>query len=372
MFTRTLVLLCAFLGAGLPATLDVPYQETEVTFKNGAITLAGTLSIPEGKGPFPAFVMVTGSGLQNRDEELFGFKPFAVITDYLVRRGIATLRYDDRGAGKSTGSIAMATTADFADDALAGVALLSSRPEIDHAHIGIFGHSEGADVAAIAAAKAPDRVAFIIMMAGISVPGDVALRQQAEDSARALGGTDEEVANVIKAHRQFTEAVRANATGADLSDAVRALMKAQLEARSPAGKAAIGDVDAFIARSLPAAVAQMQAPWLRYFVALDPADFLTKVKCPVFAMFGAKDMQVPPSLNQQPLEAALAKAQNARVTVKVYADANHLFIKANTGQPAEYPTLEKVFVPGMLEDLASWVKSVALISAISLSDGGAP
>ena len=196
-------------GAPKPAPVkrDVPYKEEDVTFKNGAVTLAGTLSIPEGKGPFPAFVMVTGSGLQNRDEELFGFKPFAVITDYLVRRGIATLRYDDRGAGGSTGSIAMATTADFADDALAGVALLASRPEIDHANIGVFGHSEGADVSAIAAAKAPDRIAFIIMMAGISIPGDAVLRYQAEDSARALGGTDEQVAHVLKAHRQVTDAV---------------------------------------------------------------------------------------------------------------------------------------------------------------------
>jgi fermentation-respiration switch protein FrsA (DUF1100 family) len=253
----------------------------------------------------------------------------------------------------------MATTADFADDALAGVALLASRPEIDHAHIGIFGHSEGADVAAIAAANAPDRVAFIIMMAGASIAGDAALRYQAEDAARALGGTDEQVANVLKAHRQFTDAVRANATSGDLSDALRALMKAQLEARPAAAKAAIGDVDAFIAKSLPAALAQSQSPWLRYFVGFDPAAFLTKVKCPVFAMFGAKDTQVPPSLNRQPLEAALAKAGNTRLTVKVYPEANHLFIKANTGQATEYPTLEKVFVPGVLEDLASWVKSVA-------------
>jgi pimeloyl-ACP methyl ester carboxylesterase len=253
----------------------------------------------------------------------------------------------------------MATTADFAEDALAGVALLASRPEIDHAHIGIFGHSEGADVSAIAAAKAPDRVAFIIMMAGVSIPGDAALRYQAEDSARALGATDEQVADVLKAHRQFTDAVRADANSADVSEALRTLMKAQLEARSAAAKTAIGDLDAFIAKSLPVALAQTQSPWLRYLVGFDPADFLTKVKCPVFAMFGARDTQVPPSLNRQPLEAALAKAGNTRLTVKVYPEANHLFIKANTGQATEYPTLEKVFVPGVLEDLASWVKSVA-------------
>jgi len=351
-------LLHAAIG-GSPTQHDVPYKEEEVTFKNGAVTLAGTLSIPEGVGPFPAFVMVTGSGLQNRDEELLGFKPFAVITDYLVRRGIATLRYDDRGAGRSTGNILMATTADFADDALAGVALLASRPEIDHAHIGVFGHSEGADVSAIAAAKAPDRVAFIIMMAGSSIRGDALLRYQAEVGARALGATDEQVAIVLKAHRQFTDAIRGNASSADVSDAVRQLMKAQLEGRSPAAKAAVGDVDAFIAQSLQTAVAQTQSPWFRYFVGFDPADVLTKVRCPVFALFGAKDTQVPPSLNRQPLEAALAQAGNTRLTVKVYPEANHLFIKANTGEVSEYPALEKVFVPAVLDDLVTWVKSVA-------------
>ncbi len=337
---------------------NVPYTEEAVTFTNGAVTLAGTLSIPEGQGPFPAFVMVTGSGLQNRDEEILGFKPFAVITDYLVRRGIATLRYDDRGAGGSTGNIQMATTADFADDALAGVALLASRPEIDHAHIGVFGHSEGADVAAIAAAKAPDRIAFIIMMAGASIRGDAILRYQAEEGARSLGATGEQVATVLKAHQHFTDAIRGTASRADVTDAVRQLMKAQLEGRSADAKAGVGDIDAFIAQSLPTAVAQTQSPWFRYFVGFDPVDVLTKVKCPVFAMFGAKDTQVPPSLNRQPLEAALAQAGNTRLTMKVYPDANHLFIKANTGQPAEYATLEKVFVPGVLEDLANWVKNV--------------
>jgi pimeloyl-ACP methyl ester carboxylesterase len=193
-----------------PARVPPPYHEEEVTFANGPITLAGTLTIPEGKGPFPAFVMVTGSGLQNRDEELFGFKVFGVIADYFTRRGVAVLRYDDRGMGGSTGSLATATTADFAGDALAGLALLASRPEIDRAHLGVFGHSEGADVAAIAAARSPN-VAFIVMMAGMALRGDLVMRRQAEDSARALGGSDEQVARILTAHQQLMDAIRTRA-----------------------------------------------------------------------------------------------------------------------------------------------------------------
>jgi pimeloyl-ACP methyl ester carboxylesterase len=340
----------------VPARVPPPYHEEEVTFTNGPITLAGTLTVPEGKGPFPAFVMVTGSGPQNRDEELYGFKIFGVIADYFTRRGVAVLRYDDRGMGGSTGNIAAATTSDFANDALAGLALLAGRPEIDHAHLGVFGHSEGADVAAIAAARSPN-VAFIVMMAGMALRGDVILRHQAEDSARALGASDEQVAKILAAHQQLTEAVRTNAGRDAVTEALRALMRAQIEAQ-PGAVAAIGDLTAYIDKAMPAGVAQNQNPWMKFFVGFDPAVTLAQVKCPVFALFGEKDTQVRPDLNKAPLEAALAKGGNTRVTVKVYPTANHLFIKAVTGQVSEYPTLEKVFVPGMLDDLVAWIRSV--------------
>ncbi|OFW11261.1 MAG: hypothetical protein A3H96_25615 [Acidobacteria bacterium RIFCSPLOWO2_02_FULL_67_36] len=340
-----------------PARVPPPYREEEVTFANGPVTLAGTLTIPEGKGPFPALVMVTGSGPQNRDEELFGFKVFGVIADYFTRRGVAVLRYDDRGMGGSTGSLATATTADFAGDALAGLALLAGRPEIDRAHLGVFGHSEGADVAAIAAARSPN-VAFIVMMAGMALRGDAVLRRQAEDSARALGGTDEQVTRILAAHQQLMDAVRTNAGPDALAPALRALMQAQIEGRSAANRQGMGDVNAFIDKALPAALAQNQNTWIRFFVGFDPATAFAHVKCPVFALFGEKDTQVRPDLNKAPLEAAFAQGGNTRVTVKVYPEANHLFVKAVTGQVWEYPTLEKAFVPGLLDDLVAWVSSV--------------
>ena len=350
--------LVLLVSAAALAQTAKPYAEEEVAFMNGAIKLAGTLTTPAGAGPFPAFVMVTGSGPQNRDEELFGFKPFAVIADAMARRGIATLRYDDRGIGGSTGSIATATTADFAGDALAGAALLAARPAVDRAHVGVFGHSEGADVAAIAAAKAPDRVAFIVMMAGMAQAGDVVTRRQAEDSARMLGATSQQVAAVVAAHQHATAAVRSNASADDLSQAIRDLMRAQLLGRAAATPDIVGDVDAFIDRQLPTVVAQFRSPWMRYFLSFDPSPVFAQVKCPVFALFGGKDTQVPPDVNRPALEAAFAKGGNARVAVKVYADANHLFIKAATGQVTEYPRLEKVFVPGLLDDLAEWVLGV--------------
>jgi hypothetical protein len=330
-----------------------PYHEEAVTFTNGTITLAGTLTIPEGTGPFPAFVMVTGSGLQNRDEEIFGFKIFRVIADYMTRRGIATLRYDDRGAGGSTGSIATATTEDFAGDALAGVALLASRAEIDRTRIGVFGHSEGADVAAIAAAKSPGSVGFIIMMAGAAVSGATVLHQQTEDGARQVGATDDQVARILAAHQHVMDAIATNASAAARSDAVRELITAQLDGRPAAARAANGDTATVVNQMLPQALAQMNSPWMRYFVTMDPATFITRVRCPAYAAFGAKDTQVPPALHKGPLEAAFAKGGNTRVTVKVYPDANHLFIKANTGQVSEYATLDKTFVPGFLDDLAT-------------------
>jgi len=188
--------------------------------------------------------------------------------------------------------------------------------------------------------------------------GDVVTRRQAEDSARMLGGTPEEVAAVVAAHRKATEAVRTDAPAPELTQALRDLMRAQILGRSADARAAIGDVDAFIDRQLPTVVAQFRSPWMRYFLSFDPAPVFAQVKCPVLALFGAKDTQVPPDVNKPALEAAFAKGGNARVAVKVYADANHLFIKAATGQVTEYPRLEKVFVPGLLDDLAEWVLGV--------------
>jgi pimeloyl-ACP methyl ester carboxylesterase len=334
-----------------PAT----YREETITFSSGAVTIAGTLTIPDGAGPFPAVILLTGSGAQNRDEEIFGFKPFKVIADVLARRGIAVLRCDDRGVGGSSGSIAQSTTAGFADDALAGVSVLAARKEIDAKRIGLIGHSEGTSVAAIAASRDP-RVAFIALLAPPAVRGALMLRRQVLDGAKLLGASDAQVAAIAAAHERVTRDAAAGDDDALATD-TRALMRAQIEGR-PGAPTNAADVDAFIDRTLPAAAAQMKSPWMRAFLVFDPATVLAKVHCPVLAMFGGRDTQVPIDLNRAPLEAALTAAGNRAVTIKTYPDANHLFIKAVTGSVAEYPALEKTFVPGLLDDLATWVAGV--------------
>lgn len=331
------------------------YREETITFSSGAVTLAGTLTIPDGTGPFPAVMLLTGSGAQNRDEEIFDFKPFKVIADVLARRGIAVLRCDDRGVGGSSGSIAQSTTADFADDALAGVSVLAARREIDAKRIGLIGHSEGTSVAAIAASRDP-RVAFIALLAPPAVRGDLVLRRQAIDLAKLIGASDAQAAAIAAAHERTTRDAVAGDEAALAAD-TRALIRAQIEGR-PGAPASTADVDAFIERTLPAALAQMKSPWMRAYIAFDPATVLAKVHCPVLAMFGGLDTQVAIDLNRAPFEAALAAAGNHAVTIKIYPDANHLFIKAVTGSPTEYPALEKAFVPGLLDDLATWVAGV--------------
>lgn len=353
--TRSAAVIVAIALAGAANAAAQSFTEREVTFTNGPVTLAGTLTIPAGPGPFPAVVLLTGSGPQNRDEELMGFKPFKLLAEHLATNGIAVLRYDDRGVGGSTGKISDSTTEDFAADALAGVSMLAALPEIRAKQIGLAGHSEGAVAAAVAAAQSP-AVAFIGMLAGTAVPGDEALRKQANDLARAGGADDAQVEKILTEHRRLTEGLKANVPDGQMREIVRALARAQIEAAPEAQRKMITDPDAFVASMLDRAVASVNTRWMKAFVALDPAKSLARVSCPVFAAFGGRDIQVPVDVNRPALEQALTKAGNTRVTVKVYADANHLFQAAKTGLPAEYATLEKQFVPGLLDDLTSWIR----------------
>lgn len=337
--------------------IAVPYRSEDVTFANGPVTLAGTLTTPPGKGPFRALVMVTGSGAQNRDEELFGFKIFGIIADHLTRHGIAVLRYDDRGIGGSTGSTGASTTADSSGDALAGLALLAGRPEIDRRRIGILGHSEGATVAALAAARSSD-VAFIVMMAPPALPGEAVIARQQADAARALGASPDDIAAVQAAFKEVVEAIRANVTPEVLQAAVRNQIAAQYDARSASSRAALGERSAFVDKVLPGAMSQLRSRRMRDLIVSDPEPALTAVRCPVLAMFGGKDVQVPPDVNRPALEAAFVKGGHTKPTVTLYGDANHLFQVATTGQPSEYATLPKAFVPGFLDDATRWLLAV--------------
>jgi pimeloyl-ACP methyl ester carboxylesterase len=300
----------------------------------------------------PAAVLITGSGPQNRDEEVFGFKVFATLADHLTRQGIAVYRYDDRGVGESTGHLAQSTTEDFAGDALAAVKALQAKPGIDPKRVGLIGHSEGAVAAAIAAARSRN-AAFIVMLAGTALPGDQVLRQQARDMAIAGGAPPERVDHIVAMHRAATDALVSGASAEKRLAAILALVEAQVNA-APADKVAmLGDRDAYINQAAKAAAVQMNTPWMKFLISFDPATALRQVSVPVYAAFGQLDTQVPPSMHEPPLREALK--QNAKVTVKVYEGANHLFQKAKTGGVMEYASLEKAFVPDLPQDVARWI-----------------
>ena len=352
---RQILTICVLVLSVTAAHAAPPtHRDEEVTFRSGSLTIAGTLSLPSGSGPFPAVVLLSGSGLQDRDSELFGFRPFKLIADAFVQRGIAVLRCDDRGVGGSTGSVAAATSEDFADDALAAVRMLRARAEIDGARVGLLGHSEGAIVAAIAASRTSD-VAFIVWMAGSAVPGSEILRMQAASIARAAGATDSAVDEILRHHAAFMAAITEDAPDDTVMALGRTLAAAQLAAVPDPKQAAPADRAALVERLIAQNLAAFRSPWLRFFIGFDPSTVLRRVACPVFAAFGGRDVQVAEAVNRARLEAALSDARNQQVTVRVYPEANHLFMQAVTGQLAEYATLPKAFVAPLLEDLATWI-----------------
>ena len=326
-------------------TRPFPYKELEVSVPVAAapldpkragetITLAGTLSLPAGDGPFPAVVFVTGSGPQDRDETILGHKPFLVISDALVRRGIATLRIDDRGVGKSGGTAEHATTLDFVEDVRSELGWLAARPEIDRRAIGILGHSEGALIAPIVASK-DDRARFIVMLAGPAMTGEQILYAQEALIARAGGASEAQITHDRAAAEQLYKRLRVARTDAEVDAAIVAADPKQRQDREAARKL-------------------LRSPWLRTFLVLDPVPYLEKVRVPVLALSGELDLQVPRD-NLPILERAFRRGKNRDATVQLISGVNHLFQHTRTGAPSEYGTIAETFAPEALQLITDWI-----------------
>jgi len=317
-----------------------PYGEEDVTYSNKAAsdTLAATLTIPSGKGPFPAVLLIAGTGPHDRDESLLGHKPFLVLSDYLTRKGIVVLRADKRGVGKSTGDYATATTADFAADAEAGIAYLKTRAEVDPHKIGLLGHSEGGIIAPMAAVADPG-VAFIVMLAGSGVPGDQVIVEQLRLIEIAGGETPEKAEADAEKERETLNAVE---TEKD-PKALERLLTVKLSAE--------GAPDAQVAAQVKA----VTSPWFRFFITYDPAVALRKLTIPVLALNGSLDLQVPPAQNLPAIRKALAEGHNLHAEVDELPGLNHLFQDAKTGSPAEYGQIEETMSPLAMDKIAAWI-----------------
>lgn len=324
-----------------------PYNVEEVEYGNAAqpgLRLAGTLTTPRGAGPFPAVLLITGSGAQDRDETLYHHKPFAVLADALTRRGIAVLRVDDRGVGRSGAGPPDATTTDFAGDAAAGLVWLRQRRDIDAARIGLLGHSEGAIVAALVASGDP-RVAFVVLWAGSGVDGKEIIVDQVRGLAMAQGLPEIVARANANVQRELLDALLGTADGAAAKSAMNAVLA---KYRAP-------PVD-------DATVALMDSKWYRGFLKLDPAPALRAIQVPVLALLGGKDTQVSAQLNEAPLRAVLAG--NARATVEVLPGLNHLFQAASTGAPAEYGQIEQTIDPAALDRMVGWIAGTTEAAAL--------
>ncbi|NGM49785.1 alpha/beta fold hydrolase [Caulobacter sp. 602-2] len=315
-----------------------PYRAEEVSYANPAsgLKLAGTLTLPQGQGPFPVAVLITGSGSQDRDETLFEHKPFLVLADALTRRGVAVLRVDDRGVGGSErGELKTATSLDFATDVTAGVAFLRGRKDIDADRVGLIGHSEGGLIAPIVAAKDP-RIAFVVLLAGTGVPGSEVMKTQSRDIALAGG-----------------------APPAQAEEQARLIGEANTVALSEPDLGKVGPrvVALLTERGAPPATAEVQGrllslPWYRAFLTLAPADYLRQVRTPVLAVNGEKDTQVSASQNLPAIKAALTGAKD--VTILPLPGLNHLFQTARTGAPSEYMQIEETIAPSALTAIVDW------------------
>lgn len=318
-----------------------PYDIEEVSFMNEKekITLKGTLTVPQGKKRFGAVVLVSGSGPQNRDSELLNHRPFHVIADYLTRRGIAVLRYDERGVGESEGDFSSALTTDFAADAASAVRFLQSHPRINPKNIGVIGHSEGGIVAPLVAEEIKD-LRLAVLLGGPAEPGKKILadQQYAISKKSGLSGESLEETKVFQ-QKIISIAVSDKPEEERVKETVEALMSEQgMDEKTAKAQANV-----------------MNSAWMTFFLKNDPAESLKRLKCPTLALYGGLDLQVLAETNAPKMKKYLEEAPVKDFEVRVIEDMNHLFQECKIGTPIEYRILEETFSPKVLEIMGDWI-----------------
>ena len=332
-----------------------PYKEEEVTVQNkdANVTLAGTFTYPEKGKNFPVVVLITGSGPQDRDEAILGHRPFLVLSDYLTRHGIAVLRCDDRGIGKSTGNFSSATTKDFATDALACVEYLKTRKEVDKKHIGLIGHSEGGIIAPIVANQSKD-VSFIVLMAGTGINGEKVLELQSRLIAKSEGVSDEEINKMTRINSKLYKIAVQEKDSSKAAMEIHKVLDEFYNNLSDSVKNSPENTKENLYRQTKS----LLSPWFRFFLSYEPKDNLSKLKIPVLAIDGANDLQVPPKENLDAIESALKNAGNKNYKVVEIPKLNHLFQTSETGSPAEYSKIEETIAPVALSTISDWILMV--------------
>lgn len=333
-----------------------PYRTEEVFFKNldAGILLAGTLTLPPSEETFPTVLLLSGSGAQDRDEAVFGHRPFLVLADYLTRRGIAVLRVDDRGVGGSTGDFDKATAMDFASDVMAGIRYLKSRKEINHELIGLIGHSEGGIIASMVAVHSSD-IAFIVLIAS---PGLAIKELEHSDRARALkakGASDNLILrnrnmlkNLFKVINQETDSkVVQNEFTSIITEFFKGLSKEEKRIKGISEE----NLKVYIHDEFQ----RLHSSWFRFYLNYDPGTTLQKVICPVLAVNGEKDVHVTPKENLRAIRRALKTGGNKNYTVKELPNLNHLLQTAGTGNISEYGKIEETMSPIALQIIGDWI-----------------
>ena len=331
-----------------------PYLAEEVRFANptDGDTLAGTLTMPTTPGPHRAVVMITGSGPQSRDEPVMNHRPFLVWADALTRLGIAVLRYDDRGVGASTGNFNEARTVDLARDVEAAVDYLRSRKEIDNQRIGLIGHSEGGIVAPMVAVSRPKDVSFIVLLAAPGLRGDSILVMQNEIISRRSHTPD----SIREATAQLNRSLFALLVPPTTDEeALRQSLAEVLRGAFFDGPLAPPMPHEQVELAINQEMEMLTAPWMRDFLRYDPAPMLSRVQCPVLAVQGSEDVQVPAAANLPIVEKALTLHGNKEVTVKEFPGLNHMLQHCQTCLPDEYGEIRETVSPEVLQFVGEWI-----------------